>query len=271
MISIVCVYNNPKTLEECLLYSLKKQHNPHELTIIDNTGGEFNSAAVALNKGAKKATSDYIMFVHQDIILTTNTWLEDIEKTLNSLSNLGVAGVAGRQERTRFNTASVTHGIPAKFVGREHLTEPVKVQTLDECLLIIPQKVFQKLKFDSEICDDWHLYGVDYCLNAQSIGLTNYVLPTSTYHKSLGRNTKSVLHILLGLGSLPKGYVDTAAKVLAKHKQNYKKIYTVCGTWSTSCPFMIQRIINIPKDIARHLYWQYRQLFIKDTKQYKKS
>lgn len=259
MISIVCVFNDQHTLQECLLASLARQSAKYELHTLDNRNFKYSSAAEALNTGAKNANGEYIMFVHQDIILEKETWLVDTERILNSIKNLGVAGVAGRQEKTRYNTASVTHGIPPKFVGKIHLDEPVEVQTLDECLILIPRKVFTALKFDQNTCNDWHLYSIDYCLSVLNTGYKNYVIPTATYHKSLGRSTKSIIQILFQIGSLPQGYVNTVAKVIRKHRKKHKRIYTVCGTWNTSYPFLIQRILHIPKDIARHLYWQYRQ------------
>jgi len=259
MFSIVCAYNDKNILNECLLNSLKRQTIEYELHTVDNTKQQFSSAANALNHGAVKANGDYIMFVHQDIILENDDWLKDVERTLQKIHGLGVAGVAGRQEKSRDNTASVTHGIPAKFVGKRRIKSPAQVQTLDECLVIIKRKLFNSLKFDSTTCNDWHMYAVDLCLNAQNAGYKNYVIPSSTYHKSLGRSPKSVFAILSGIGSLPEGYVRTAPRVLAKHRSHYKAIYTVCGTWRTCWPFMFQRIINIPKDIARHLYWKFRQ------------
>ncbi len=259
MISIVCVYNDQDKLDSLLLASLKVQTTHFEIEAIDNRQGTFPSAAAALNYGGRLATGKYIMFVHQDIVLGSETWLADTEKWLDSIPDLGVAGVAGREMNARYNTASVTHGVPAKFVGRQHLSRPTQVQTLDECLIIVPRHLFARLEFDGKTCDDWHLYAVNYCLDAKTLGYDNYVVPTSTYHASLGRNTKSVLQILLKLGSLPEGYVTTAKKVLKKHQNSYKRIHTVCGTWNTSWPFIWQRIINIPKDLARHLYWRYRQ------------
>ena len=138
MISIVCIYNDRDKLDSLLLASLQVQTANFELEIIDNRQGAFPSAAAALNSGGRLATGKYIMFVHQDIVLCTEKWLADTEKWLDSIPDLGAAGVAGRETNVSYNTASVTHGIPAKFVGKQHLNRPTRVQTLDECLIIIP-------------------------------------------------------------------------------------------------------------------------------------
>ena len=80
MISIVCVYNNQDILNNWLLKSLKHQTVEFELITLDNTRNTFKSAAEALNYGGKKAKGKYIMFVHQDVDLSSDTWLEDVEK-----------------------------------------------------------------------------------------------------------------------------------------------------------------------------------------------
>ena len=101
MISVVCVYNNPEILNDYLLKSLKDQIAEKELIKIDNTEGKFSSAAEALNYAGKKAKGEYIMFVHQDVDLSSNSWLEDAEEILNTIPDLGIAGVAGVSEEGR--------------------------------------------------------------------------------------------------------------------------------------------------------------------------
>ncbi len=85
MISIVCVYNNKESYSRHLLTSLGHQSSKFELIALDNSTGAFNSAAQALNHGARnlRADSAYIMFAHQDISLGSSTWLEDVESMLH--------------------------------------------------------------------------------------------------------------------------------------------------------------------------------------------
>jgi len=99
MIAIVCVYNDERVLADFLLDSLSRQTVHYELITIDNTENQFTSAAQALNFGGRKAHGKYIMFVHQDIRLCSIEWMRDAERMLESLPNLGVAGIAGRGER----------------------------------------------------------------------------------------------------------------------------------------------------------------------------
>jgi len=218
MISIVVVYNNEQALERILLPSLKNQTASFELIKLDNTGGRFKSAAEALNYGAKQANGKYIMFVHQDVELDSDLWLQKVENILNLIPDLGIAGVAGMSE----------NGKTDKERGRGYISncgqiweyanpveKPEKVQTLDECLLIVPRPVFNKLQFDSAVFDNWHCYGADYCLSIKQMGLNSYVIPAFIYHRSLLTNVKN-------MPSYQK-------RLFNKHRRNYKHIYTTCG------------------------------------------
>lgn len=219
MISIVCVYNDKDILDNYLIRSLKDQTVVYELILINNTNGKFRSAAEALNYGGQKARGKYIMFVHQDVDLSSNTWLEDVEKILKSLDKLGVAGVAGKSENRKGVITNIKHGSDHRLVGKIQIKEPIKVQTVDECLFIVPKSLFQKISFDENVCDDWHLYAVEYCLNTRKLGYNIYVIPVYVYHKSGG--------------SFSKKYYKVLNKVIKKHGKYYKTIHTTMGDWDT--------------------------------------
>ena len=232
MISIVCVYNDEKILRNWLLKSLENQTAEFELIKIDNTESAFKSAAEALNYGSKKAGGKYIMFIHQDVSLIADDWLDKAEFFLNKSMNLGVAGIAGMRnfKVSRFlkvGTIPQNNGIGNVYHGsmkepwncNKEFTAPVEVQTLDELLLIVPRNIFESLMFDEKTCNSWHLYGVDYSLSVQNLNLKSYVLPLPVVHKSTG--------------SLNKDYYKILKKILKKHKI-YKRIYTTCGVWHTS-------------------------------------
>lgn len=240
MISIICVYNNEALLNNCLLQSLKSQSVEYELILLNNTNNKFHSAAEALNEGGKRAHQKFFMFVHQDVDLSSPFFLENIEKKIDSIQQLGVAGVAGKKDSTGVFTI-IQNSEPPIPAGKNPIDTILEVQTLDECLIIIPKTVFNTIGFDEGVCDNWHLYAVDYCLNVKKMGLKSYVIPVSIYHKS-PLIPKSIIHILFSMGALPSGYYSTLKKVLYKHKNEIACIYTTCGDWSTSTPLIIQRI-----------------------------
>lgn len=229
MISVICVYNDKKILEEYLLKSLNTQSEEHELILVDNIQGDYNSAPEALNYGAGKANGDYLMFVHQDVDLKSDRLLEDVENMMSTLDNCGIAGVAGVPINESKLKSNIENGVPPQRPGEE-IEFPLPVQTLDECLVIIPQNVFSKFKFHEKL-RGWHLYAVDYCLNIQKHGLNAYVLPVNIYHRSY------MVHY-------PKEYYQLLKIIFDKYKDDYKKIYTSCGIWNTSYPIRWYLFLN---------------------------
>jgi len=189
MISIVCVHNNEIILKDFLLKSLENQTSKYELILLDNTQDTYKSAAGALNWGGSEAKGEYIMFVHQDVALWSDSWLENTEKLLDTIPNLGIAGVGGARRsdgpRRGETVTNAKQGIPPiNPLGTVPLQKPEKVQTLDECLVIIPRPVFDMLQFDEKVCDHWHLYAVDYSLSVALLGLDVYVIPESIHHNT---------------------------------------------------------------------------------------
>jgi len=229
MISVICVYNNKKNLENYLLKSIKNQTTKVELILLDNREGRFKSAAEALNYGGEQAKGKYLMFVHQDIILNSHLWIEKVERMLDKLPNFGVVGVAGKYKNTKAVITNIEHGIPKQAAGEIHIKKLKKVQTVDECLIIIPKTVFSILQFDEKVCSGWHLYAVDYCLSVKRFGFGSYVIPIFAYHRSPGC-------------SMSKKYFVILKKILKKHKNCYKMIYTTMGNWSTMYPVCISRV-----------------------------
>lgn len=245
MFSIVCVCNNEKVFGELLLKSLKRQTEAYELIKVDGSEKGFSSAAEALNYGGRSAKGDLIMFVHQDVELLSDNWLSDAEKILNGLPALGIAGIAGAMDE-RGVMGNVTSGTPPVMAWSTPVSSPEEVQTLDECLVIIPKKMFDTLQFDEKACTGWHLYAVDYCLSCREMGYKAYVLPMKAYHKSDGivgnKSTYTSLILKLGLSytAYPAEYYRVLKNILGKHKKT-GSIYTTCGRWDTSYPLSVQK------------------------------
>jgi len=247
LISIVIIYNDEKMLNEYFLKGLKSQSSRHELILIDNRTGVYKSAAKAFNDACKKAKGDYIMCVHQDVELLSSDFLKTTEMMLDGLADVGVAGVAGMSMDGRTHKERrkniIYHGFPEKQLWGNKIDSPIEVQTLDECLLIIPRKIFEIIKFDEETCNNWHLYGVDYCLSVKEMKMKVYTLPLTIYHRSKGESAISS-DSFFRLGSKKNEYYVTLKKVLKKHKNHFKKICTTCGDWHTAYPIFLQRIYH---------------------------
>jgi hypothetical protein len=240
VISIVCVYNDKEILQSYLLEGLKTQASAYDLILIDNTAHQFKSAAEGLNHGGRSAKGDYIMFVHQDVVLESDS-LHRIEMILDALPDLGIAGAAGCIENVNGVVSNMCHGTPPVPVGNVPVTVPARVQTLDECLIVVPKDAFSKLRFDEKTCDGWHLYAVDYSLSVKACGLDAYVVPMTIYHKSSGLRPTFFLSFL-SPGPVQRDYYSTLSKVLSKHRDQYRLVFTTCGTWNTRSPLFPQRM-----------------------------
>ena len=239
MISIVVIYNDKRALNEILLESLKTQTVEYDLIALDNTQGSFKSAAEGLNSGAKKAKGKYIMFIHQDVELGSDSWLEDVEKILDDIGDLGIAGVVGMSEKGSSIIERRRGHISSRGeIWGEPLKEIEQVQTLDELLMIVPKSLFGKLKFDEERFDGWHCYGADYCLSIGQLGLKSYVLPAFVYHSSLMSNVQNIFKY--------------QKRLYHKHRKNYKHIYATVGDISWS-KLQIRYILNLLKPLSRKL------------------
>ena len=226
MISVVCVYNKEGIFTNVLLKSLRKQSAEYELIALDNTGGRFRSAAEAYNFGGARAKGDYIMFAHQDMWLVTRTWLEDAERLLGNLPSLGVAGVGGLVSISERSRTSLWAKASCYFLDETTVVElqaiqaPEEVQTLDECLLLVPRPVFDRLKFDETAFDGWDCYAADYCLCAENLGLKAYVIPAPCSH-CCARSTLRPWEF--------KGLLKYQKRLYAKHRHNYETICTWMG------------------------------------------
>jgi hypothetical protein len=245
MISIVCAYENTSTLNNWLLKSLKAQTMEHELITVDTVGHGFKSAAQALNFGGNRARGKYIMFIHQDVDLVSASWLADAEALLDTIPNLGIAGVVGSVEEGRSVSERmknvIAHGDNMERIGNP-IHSPARVQTLDELLLIVPLEVFQQNQFDENTCGNWHLYGADYCLTMLTVGKGVYVIPLYVIHKSKGGSANK-LSLIYNFG-LSREYYQTLEKVLNKHKKTFTWIYTTpgYGKWNTTESLFTQKL-----------------------------
>ena len=188
--------------------------------MIDNTDNKFCSAAEALNFAVDKSKGDYIVFVHQDILFEKNDVLEKIYEYVRMLPDK-ILGAAGKNDKNGTIT-NIKHGIPPRQAGEIRVNGFEKVQTLDECLFIIPKNLFYKVNFDEKSIKNWHLYAVDYCLEAAKLDIESYVIDLNgVYHRSSGF-------------SMNEHYYSTLRNIAKKHRNTTKYIYTTMGNWPTN-------------------------------------
>lgn len=203
-ISLISVYNNRQLLDE-MVESCRTQtvgFENIEFISIDNTGRRFSSAAAALNYGSSQATTDICIFLHQDIAFLENDALQFIIDYLDQHPNavIGSAGVKGREygHDGTIISAMVYGSFKAQYQTAQ---VPEEAFTLDECLFGCKKALLGQLRFDEVLCDSWHLYGADLCLQALVKGCTVVVLPLpQVWHKSCGNADRSYIRTQNALG-----------------------------------------------------------------------
>lgn len=213
MISIICVFNDKRTLQANLLYSLKIAPSDYELILIDNSQNAYSSLTTAMNFGALKAKGEFLMFVHQDVEFPHSNWIDVLEPQIKSISNLGIAGPFGVDSMGGYAGFIIDRG----SIWGIQLNAPKQVMTLDESLVIIPRAVFRQLKFDERFA--WHSWAADYCLAVRESGLNAYAIPLIIRHNS---PTAPILEI----GSLKKDDL----LLLSKHNKKFGTIFKTTGT-----------------------------------------
>lgn len=177
--SIVSAVNNEAVLESCLLSS------PDVSTaseVILQMG--YSSIALAYNAAIDSATTDLLVFAHQDVYLPRG-WSSQLSRCLAWLSvhdpQWAVAGVWGRDAIGGRNGHVYCAGL-RRELGKD-FSSPIEIRTLDELLLIVRKS--SGVRFD-EALSGFHMYGADICLEAQRRGMKCYAISAFCIHNTNG-------------------------------------------------------------------------------------
>jgi glycosyltransferase involved in cell wall biosynthesis len=223
-ISLITVYNNQKLLDEMLSSARKQANVDIDYVMIENSNNSFSSAADALNYGTTKAKGEVFVYLHQDIEFLNDNALETIYDFAIEHKNtfFGAAGVKRRNNKSDDIQILASFFAGADKSQYKNLDEPTDCFTLDECLIACHRDCMKDLSFDDEVCDGWHLYGADLCLQVGLVSDLNVMVIPMPYvwHKSNGNADKS--------------YRDTQDRLAKKYKGNYKIINTTNGYQYTS-------------------------------------
>jgi len=196
-LSIICVYNDEGILKDYLLNGLEAQKmRDYDLVLIENCDQKYTSAAAALTDGVKRAKSDNLVFTHHDIRMEKDDVLDSIASYFDSgLAFFGSSGVRLISPLMQSTIDTSTHDqkyYANRFTKR--IAGPTEVQALDECFFCITRSAFDSLGgFDTELCDNWHMYSVELCMHAKKEGMKIYAVPLALLHKSGGTISKAFI------------------------------------------------------------------------------
>ena len=188
--------------------------------LLDNCSNAFSSASKALNYGVKQAKGDVLVFLHQDIEFIACDILSYIYDFAMEHQNavFGAAGVKARQSGLSDGKilTSMYRGPDKIKQEDDSISQPMECFTLDECLIACHRHVMDLISFDEKVCDGWHLYGADLCLQAcMTDCLSVMTVPLDIWHKSNGNADKS--------------YMKTQDRLAEKYHKVFKVINTTNG------------------------------------------
>lgn len=186
-VSVICVFNNPSVLAECLEASLSAgiaEAPGTEFIPVDNTSSQFSSAGAALNHGASLARNDVLVFVHQDVYLHSLLALEATAGILMGDPSVGLVGAVG-----------VTHA--GQVIGLirdrvvlsgERASGLSDVDSLDEVLFMARREQISSHPLAEYPELSWHAYAVEYGVRMRALGLRVVVADVPITHNSLTIN-----------------------------------------------------------------------------------
>lgn len=200
MVSIICCWNDEKQYS-VMKESLRNQDIEYELVGIDNRSNKFRSAASALNVGGGIASGDILIFIHQDIVFERTNSLRNLTEAICSEQKL-IVGLYGAFHKKKETTPN---GL-------------LLVEALDECCVGMWRSAWEKMKYNEQLCDDWHLYVVELCIRARRLGY------------SIASGDFSIKH--LSIGTVNEKYMETFKRLLMVYRDE-KWIATTCKSMPT--------------------------------------
>ncbi len=191
----------------------------YELIIIDNSKSSF-SIYKAYNTGIDRSSGDYLVFIHDDILIQTYGWDKIIQKIFQENRELGLLGIAGNTIKTQM-PSTWWFGAGLDYIRIiQHDKTNSRILDKDEGFgnnsfaeVAVIDGVFMVMKRDSRIRFDESLTGYH-----------NYDLNLSLIHHSLNKKvgvTKEITIEHLSGGKFNKDWYVSASEF---HKKNYDKL-----------------------------------------------
>jgi hypothetical protein len=195
---VVCLCDDALLQENLLASPCLGSESRHEVIAIRNAP----SAGAGLNLGIEQARNQWVICVHQDVLIP-HGWdarlgqqLKQAEDRFGRIGVAGVYGVGDVADRAEGPPAGprpasepLRPALAAQRIGRvvdrgrmlnDGPVLPAPVVTLDELLLVV--RCNTPLRFDPEL--GFHFYGADLCLQARVRGLAVVALDVPCHHNS---------------------------------------------------------------------------------------
>ncbi len=216
------------------------------------------SAAHGLNLGIELAKHDWIVCLHQDVVLPSG-WdrvaIEQLALAEQRFGPIGVAGVYGVgpviDSAGRLPCAQRI----GRVVNRGRMLNdgpqlPARVAALDELLFIVPRGT--PLRCDPAL--GFHLYGADLCLQAAERGLAVLAIEALSYHNSKSIGLPQAFFRSAGVFARKWAYrlpIATPCVIIDRASEVHMLGNAVDRVSSMAYPLLRQRSMASPRPAGR--------------------
>lgn len=218
-LAIICCYNNEKLYKK-FLENIKLQQGDVEVIGIDNTTNQFCSCSSAYNYAMSMVKTEFVLFLHQDIVFIEPNTITKIMHYLKQISNYDILGLVGTKVGSKFVSTNIYVENLNQYGGKIRVHGLQECDTLDECIFGGKSICFKQYPFDEELCNNWHLYAVERALAAKERGDKVFVCDVPVLHLSKGNVDANFDKCFLG--------------VCRKYRGTFREIHTPCAISKTN-------------------------------------
>ncbi len=177
-INVIIIDNGSDNLEYLSKYNVKVIKNEKNLGVPE-----------AFNLGLRIAKSEYVVVMHNDVIVNTRDWIKKAISYMKRNDDAGMVGIAGWIELNAHGNYETKNLITAieKYNQKPH-GDFAEISVLDGCCNVIRNI---GLKFDN-IYGYMHFYDLDMSMQYRQEGYRLYVINGSAIHLAEDRKTSSI-------------------------------------------------------------------------------
>lgn len=191
-ISVIICSVNPERYEKTVSNIRETIGLEAEFIRIDNKKEQW-PISKAYNEGARRASSDCFLFIHEDVLFENRGWGVDMVAKLHE-KRCGVIGFIGTPYRLGALAGWNEYGDDCyghlMYIAKgrrlywhnepwpEGQTKPnlfVPVLVVDGLSMAVPRSVWEEVPFDETTIRGFHAYDIDYCLDVAAKGYQSYV------------------------------------------------------------------------------------------------
>lgn len=147
----------------------------------------------AINQGIKASHDDYVMVIHNDVIILEKGWIEKILSVMEKDPAIGIAGLAGRKEIYKtgsVNEESLKHNLQNEDLNPPMIEDVCDVAVVDGLCFVMSRRLLEKVSALDEAYGYMHCYDLDISLASIAAGFKNVVVKVAAMHIANGGMTR---------------------------------------------------------------------------------